>query len=333
MKRPRFRRAVIIANPVAGSGSEKRISEIAFTLADHAVDFELMITRKRGDAERYADKTARSQRNKHDSAVIVIAAGGDGTFNEVANGLAGSPVPLAVIPLGTVNVLAEEIHIPKRIHEAVGAALTGEIRSVHPGKLTFRKDGKQETRLFLLMAGIGFDGETVFSVNPEMKRITGRIAYLIAGLKTFLRYRPMPLQITGDITWTAPGRAPGYRTDAPRDGSDVSASGYTVIIGKSAYYGGRFMVTPDARIDEPVFSLFVSQAEGRTGLMRCIAEIVRNNHLKREDIRYGTATRLHIRGNAHIQIDGDYAGMTPADIEIAPGALNLVFGRGKKKSP
>jgi YegS/Rv2252/BmrU family lipid kinase len=232
----------------------------------------------------------------------VIAAGGDGTYNEVANGLVHSNIPMAILPLGTTSVLAKELKIPSTIERALNIALDGKVQTIHLGRITTAS----LTRHFLLMAGIGFDGETVCGVNPWIKKIAGKGAYILSGIKTILRYNPSPITLKYD---------------------SEQQSGYNVIIGKASCYGGDFKITPDAKLTEPSFYVFLMHQKGRLNLIRYISGIIKGGHLKLKDISYFRASEIEIQGNAHIQIDGDYLGTTPAKIDVAPDALQLISSK------
>ena len=295
---------VLIGNPIAGGGALKKIKTAFAILEKKGFDVRLMLTARKGDAESFARQLShqsavnRQQAAKY-SPPLVIAAGGDGTYNEVANGLVHSNIPMAILPLGTTSVLAKELKIPSTIERALNIALDGKVQTIHLGRITMAP----LTRHFLLMAGIGFDGETVCGVNPWSKKITGKGAYILSGIKTILRYNPSQITLKYD---------------------SEQRSGYNAIIGKASCYGGDFKITPDAKLTEPSFYVFLMHQKGRLNLIRYISGIINGGHLKLKDISYFRASEIEIEGNAHIQIDGDYLGTTPAKIDVAPDALRLV---------
>ncbi len=163
----------LIANPVAGRQALLKIRNAENCLRQCGADVDLTLTRARGDARAAA---ADARRNGFDR---VVAAGGDGTLNEVINGLAPSPIPLAFLPLGTVNVFALEAGIPFAVEAACRIALEGDVRPICLG-------WAGDTR-FLLMAGIGFDAEVVYGINLRLKRLAGKLAYLAGGFTAFWR--------------------------------------------------------------------------------------------------------------------------------------------------
>jgi len=238
------------------------------------------------------------------SPSLVIAAGGDGTFNEVINGLAGSEIPMAILPLGTTNVLAKELGVPEVLEGAIEVALRGITRTVSLGKIVSTHQLSSVTRYFVLMAGIGFDGEAVFMVNNILKKFSGKGAYIYSGIKTLVGFRPneLSLQIDGK-----------------------NFSGYVAIVGKAAKYAGHYMITPDARLSDPFFYVCLFKSKNRLDILRYVFGIVTGRHLRFRDVEYIKATTVDIKGSAHVQIDGDYFGMTPVMVDIAPNILKLIF--------
>jgi YegS/Rv2252/BmrU family lipid kinase len=295
------KKIIIIGNPVAGGGALKKIKRALNILENKGFDVRLMLTSQKGDAELFARQVSQEPEIRSQE-YLVIAAGGDGTYNEVANGLVHSNIPMAILPLGTTSVLAKELKIPSPIESALNVALDGKVQTVHLGRITTAS----LTRHFLLMAGVGFDGETVYGVNPWIKKITGKGAYILSGIKTILKYNPSRITLK-------------YNSE--------QKSGYNVIIGKASCYGGDFRVTPDAKLTEPFFYVFLMHQKSRFNLIHYISGIINKSHLKFKDISYFRASKIDIQGNAHIQIDGDYLGTTPAKIDVVPDALLLMSGK------
>jgi len=309
---------IFIGNPIAGGNAVKKIEKAVKIIKGRGFDVQLMLTDKRGDAELFAKQISsefgvrsselRSEKNSklniQNSKFLVIAAGGDGTYNEVANGLVYSNVPMAILPLGTTSVLARELNFPSNLEKVLDISLNGKTHIINLGRITLADRIPIITRYFLSMAGIGFDGETVFNVSEKIKRYSGKGAYILSGLKSLLKYDP------GQITIKS---------------QELSLAGYTAIVGKVSCYGGNFKITPDARLTDPYFYIFVTHRKGKSDLLRYISGILKGQHLKIKDTSYLKMSALEIEGDAHIQIDGDYLGKTPAKIEIVPDALGLVY--------
>jgi YegS/Rv2252/BmrU family lipid kinase len=330
--RQKTRDIILIANPVAGRKASAKIEKAVGILEKRHCNVEVLLTSKRGDAEAYArDVLARHRFWHYDTDLLhahlplVIVAGGDGTYNEVANGLVHTRIPMAILPLGTTSVLAEELKIPHNIEKALDIALSGSIQTVHLGRITFLSQGAEDmapdaaktTRHFLLMAGIGFDGEAVRDINEQLKQHTGKGAYVVSGIAGLLQYQPQPIEITAHNVQVITRQDIGH-------GGELRLTGYVAIVGKAACYGGKFKITPDARLSAPYLHAFVTHSKGRLDLLRYVGGIVTGTHLNYRDVSYFRTNRVEINGHAHIQIDGDYAGTTPATINVVPDALRLV---------
>ncbi|GAB4409503.1 MAG: diacylglycerol kinase family lipid kinase [Thermodesulfovibrionales bacterium] len=297
---------VLIANPAAKRASEHKIKQAARLLRSAGREVAIYLTEKRGDAETIAKRAAG------DNVPLIIAAGGDGTFNEVINGIAHTDTKLAILPMGTTNVLAKELSIPEDVEGALKVALSENVHTVSLGRIDFTPhlacpelaEGSLLTRYFCLMAGVGFDGEAVYGINESVKRYSGKGAYILSGLKTLLSYSPEVL------TFAANGK---------------TCTGYSAIIGKASKYGGNFRVTPDASLLNHEIYICIMHGKKRLDILRYVSGILMGTHLRFKDITYLKTTSVEIKGQAHIQIDGDYLGRTPATITVAPDALRLIF--------
>lgn len=282
----------LIANPIAGGNALAKIRIAREFLEFHGCAVDLCLTGARGDAGNAA-KAARTEGFDR-----IIAAGGDGTLNEVINGLAPSTIPLAFLPLGTTNVFALEAGIPFDVEQACAIAIAGSPQPVCLGLAG-------ETR-FLLMAGIGFDADVVYRVSGRLKRWTGKFAYLASGLRCLFGPPPAPVEVERE------------------DGSKVR--GYHVIIGNSRLYGGRFSVTPEASLTEDTLAVCVLLRQQPWSLLRCAAKIVVGRRLKRTDAETFKARKLTVHGEGvPVQIDGDYLGRLPMTFSALPGELILVL--------
>lgn len=291
----KYEKIFIIGNPIAGGGALKKIEKVQEILKKKEIPHEIILTKKQGDAEYFAKKIKEAQSDK----ILIIAAGGDGTYNEIINGLAYSQIPLAILPLGTTSVLAKELKIPNNLEKSIELALHGKVERIHIGKIK----NKEKQRHFILMAGIGFDGFTVYNVNPRKKRYLRKVAYILSGIKTLFNYKPDELKI--------------------KNGKSKKA--YTAIICKASCYGGNFKIAPDIDLKSPTFSIFLSKTRSKIGIFLQILGVITGKHLKMKNTDYFHAESLKISGNAHVQIDGDYFGKAPVEINIVKNAINLVF--------
>ncbi len=278
----------MIVNPASGSFSEEGLRVSAGLLRRRFREVSILFTGRRGDAESMARDAVRG------TPELILVVGGDGTFNEVVNGTAYSGVPVAFIPTGTTNVLARELGIPREMEQATLRALEGRTEYVNLGRI----DG----RYFALMAGIGFDGDAVKGVREGLKRVWGKGAYILSGLRAFLGYRPRRLGIAVD-------------------GSALE--GFGLIVCNSGYYAGEYRVCPDASLRSPSFSIFIMHGGSRKALLRYVVGIIRGRHLALRDVTYLRGRRIEVTGEAEVQVDGDYLGTTPAVITLQEKALLL----------
>ncbi|MCE5194464.1 MAG: diacylglycerol kinase family lipid kinase [Nitrospiraceae bacterium] len=299
----------LICNPVSGKNSLKKIRQAIELIKNRGLDVHLMLTSQKGDAEIFAKKLAETSNksDNHELPSLIIAVGGDGTYNEVINGIADTNLPMAILPLGTTNVLGKELNIPENIEAALDIALTRDARKVSLGKITFEAKNhadKPHSRYFCLMAGIGYDAAAVYGVNSFMKKYSGKTAYIFNGLKKFILWNPDMLVFSVDVK---------------------SYNGYSAIISNVSKYAGNFQVAPDARIKDNALYSFIMHGSRRMDILKYAFGIIFKKHLLYKDITYAKAEKIFIKGKAPVQIDGDYAGSTPASIEAVPNALNLVY--------
>jgi YegS/Rv2252/BmrU family lipid kinase len=287
-------KAILISNPVSGGTSRKNLESAMGQLGSMGVDLDVMYTTCPGDATRLAALAVEQNPD------LNISAGGDGTINETINGMAGNPVPLAILPLGTTNVLAREAGIPRDPTGAAKAAVERTPRKISLGRI----QAEGMSRYFVLMAGVGFDALSVYNLSNRFKKLTGKLAYVASGLSAL-------------AGWKAPAL-----TVRTADGTYPCAS---VIVSNAKRYGGDFIVAPDADISSDELHVTVLEGPSRLDLLRLTFGILRGNHTRLRGIRYFTASNISVDGPAHVQLDGDHVGTSPVEISIEPDALSLVY--------
>lgn len=234
----------------------------------------------------------------------LVVAGGDGTVNEVVNGIAGSGIELAVIPTGTANVLALELGVPQNITKACRIAVSGECISVDLGKA-----GEQ---YFMLMAGIGFDALVIKNINPALKKTIRRAAFPVAGLKTFLA-KELPL-----LTVSA---------------GDIEVEGYFAIAANSRYYGGRFGPTPAASMTDGLLDICVLKEKNFQTMIDFWFKALSSGTADSARVEYFRAAEVDISAaggeEVLLQLDGELAGELPVHISVAPLAQKVCIGAGR----
>jgi diacylglycerol kinase (ATP) len=293
----RARRLLVIFNPTAGYRAHRRLARWLGALDGLGAAVSVRET----EGPHHAEEIAREADPARFDAVA--AAGGDGTINDVVNGLAASPLPLAILPLGTANVLAAEIGLPRGTAAPARIAAFAPARPVWPGEAV--PEGATQGRRFLVMAGIGFDAEVVEHLDLALKRRTGKLAY-VASIYCRLRdYRPCC-----------------YRAEI--DGTPVECA--SLIAAKSHFYGGRFVLAPAARLDEPLLQTVLFGEAGRRAALGYMAAMALGRLAECRSLRVVPAKTVRLlepRGAA-VQIDGDIHVRLPATLRIAATPLLLV---------
>lgn len=232
-------------------------------------------------------------------ADLVLALGGDGTINEAANGLAGSHIPLAVLPAGTANVLAVELGLGPRISGALSRLPCYEARRIALGSLTAGK----VRRYFVSMAGIGLDAKIVTRVDPALKDRAGKLAYWAAGLSQ-LPSRLEPVQI----------RVNGF----------VHECGFA-LASRVRNYGGDLEIARGASLDRDDFEIVLFEGTHPLRYVCYLLGAGLRQVQKMPGVHTLRASCATMLSTAHVQIDGEYAGRMRARVEIAPAALTLLM--------
>lgn len=285
-------RIKLIANPVSGGNARPRVQAAVESLYSLGAEVDLYFTAARGDA-RAAAEQARLQGYDR-----IVAAGGDGTLNEVVNGVASPELPIAFLPLGTVNVFALEAGIPLQIEEACRLAVQGR-----PCKITL---GRIDNEFFLLMASAGWDAEAVAHVRPGVKRIIGRVAYVVSALESLLLRPPQELVL--------------QLPDGTRH------AGYGFVASNCRYYGGRYMVTAAASMHKADLEICLLRQGGRLALVKFALALGLKRPLRPPVADFFTLSRCELQGKGvAVQVDGDDWGQLPVAIEAVPRAVSMVL--------
>lgn len=279
----------IILNPTAGGGRLLRCrAELDRAARAQGVDLRWIATEHPGHAEALA-------RHEADRGVgLVLAFGGDGTYNEVARGLVGSPSALGVLPGGTTSVLAYELGIPRPAPRALASLLSGTDRAMRPGR-TDRGD------LFLLMLSSGPDALVLTRVDARLKRLGGRVGVALTAAREMLRAGPMP------------------RVRCHWDGGSLAAG--WVVVGRSRSYAGPFHATPGADPFAGPLEMVVQRRSGRGVALRFAADLVRGRHVHRDDVSRFMTSRIQLEPDGDgaappYQVDGDPVAVLPVEIGI-----------------
>jgi diacylglycerol kinase (ATP) len=253
--------AVLIMNPAAGRGLARRKTESAVRALQAAgLEFELEQT----EAPEHATELAR--RYAAAGARLIIAAGGDGTVHEVAQGMWDTEADLGVLPLGSGNDFAQVHGIPADLEEAV--------RVVVAGRTGYSDVGRFGPRTFFNTLGIGFDAEASLE-SRRIRWLRGDPLYLLAVLRTLNRFRGMPMKIV----------SPGYERDA---------STFFIMVGIGKQEGGGFRLTPDALTDDGLFDLCVVEEIPIPSIIRLIPKAMKGTHTDQPWVRMHRAAEVSI---------------------------------------
>lgn len=288
-----FRRSIhVIFNPLAGARRRMMLDRVAAILRATGAEVLIEETKAAGHATDLA--RAAAERGEAD---VIVAAGGDGTINEVARGLLGQGVPLGIIPLGTANILAAEMGLKRDPADIADMILSGPAELIGTGLV----DGQ----IFLLMVGVGFDGEVVHNISPGQKRRWSRLAFVYEGLKLWLR-------------------GPGHAISLTVDGQAKQAAWLVVMNGKR--FAGDFLMAPQNDIAEPGLTAFLFQTGDRLALIRYFIALAMGRIADLRDVEILAAEDIQVltpEGLA-VEVDGDARGVLPQHIERGTQFLRLV---------
>lgn len=313
-----MQQATLIYNPRAGQLNVADAMELVADLwRTHGWAVQITPTQGPGDTTQLARRAAE------DGVHLVLAAGGDGTLGEVANGLAGSETILAPLPVGTANSFARELNMPlpglfnrHNLLNAANALLNGRVHQIDLGWT----QTSQTTGLhWLLWGGSGTDGFVVEHVEPRptwSKRL-GRVGYTLQGLSV------LP-------------RLPGMRATVAIDGQLYEGNFLLAIVCNCRHYAGTMLLNPEAKIDDGVFEVWIFQGEQGDSILntaarvsrlfRYVAQILLSRHYREPGMFMvrGRQVTIHSEPSMPVQTDGERSGWTPFTCEVRPNALRLL---------
>jgi YegS/Rv2252/BmrU family lipid kinase len=285
-------RVAVVVNPVHLDDPEKFRALVGSAVAEHGWSEPMWLETTPEDPGEGQARTAVEA-----GADLVMACGGDGTVTASAAGLAATGVPLAVIPLGTGNLLARNLGLPLDLGDALTVALTGGNRQLDAGVAN--------GRLFLTMAGLGLDAKMLDGASETVKKRFGWAAYAVSALR-HLRDRPMQVRLRADSGPSLRRRASG------------------VIVGNVGALQGGLQLLPDAQPDDGLLDVVVLTARGWAAWLAVAAHVLRRRSDATAQVIRRTCRELRIdTDRAHLwQLDGEVMGRTrQLVITIRPGEL------------
>src|SRR4051812_39689593 len=292
----RTRKTCIILNPSAGKARD--LDDIVARIA-RLPDAEIRWTTKPGSAARFAKTALRNGRE------LIVAAGGDGTLNEVVNGIGENScdVRVGLIPLGTGNDFGRSIGVPQDVDIAIDLIRGGDTRAVDLVRVT-----SDEVRYFVNVSAGGFSGLVDEKLTPEMKKTWGPLAYLRSAAAALPELR-------------------AYRTTLALDNSEsFMLDLYNVVVANGRYVGGGTLIAPEAAIDDGLLDVILIQQRSAAELALLAAQVALGTHLTSEAVIYRRTAQLTVNSKPGMwfNVDGELVGNEPARFEVLPRALKLI---------
>jgi len=245
----------------------------------------------------HAMELAKGAKNKYD---IVIVAGGDGTVNEVINGIIGSKIILAIIPFGSTNVLALELGIPFNAKEASELIAHGKRLKIDLG----HAKTSEGSRYFSMMVEAGFVPKLIEGVNLKIRKRWGNLSYLLSGIRQLLTYK-----------W--------YNIHVEHKSRSV---GYLAIVSNSKDYAGEYQIAEKASITDGLLDLVVINRKGFGGIIKFLSSVLigKSNTFLRGEYYQIKEAHIYCRHKMLVQVDGELMGTAPVDVKVAPKALTVM---------
>jgi YegS/Rv2252/BmrU family lipid kinase len=253
------------------------------------------------------------ERAAADGATLVVAVGGDGTVNEVVNGLMrlrehGRQLPeLAVLPRGTGTDFARTFGIPTRLEGALAAIQQGSSREIDAGRVSYRAwDGTDGVAWFANVASAGMSGAVAQRANTTSKAMGGKASFLWATLAVFARWKPSEVEVEVD-------------------GERRRRLMYDVIVANGRFLAGGMHMTPEAKPDDALFDVLLIGDITRADLALTLPKVYRGTHLPhpKAELLRGSVVSITSEPPLPIELDGEQPGTTPVRFEIVPRALRL----------
>jgi diacylglycerol kinase (ATP) len=294
---------VFLVNPASANGSTgKRWPEIARRAAAAGLNGDALLSRAPGEL------TELARRATDEGAQLLVVVGGDGSVNEVVNGIAGRDgVEIAVIARGTGWDFARSLGLPRDLDRAIAVALGSTTRTIDLGRVTYRTwSGAEAQSFFANVASAGMSGAIAQRANDTSKALGGKASYVWATFAVFARWSNSEVEVSVD-------------------GEQRRARMHDVVVANGSSFGGGMKICPDAEADDGAFDVLLIGDLTKRDLMLTLPKTFRGKHLphpKAELLRGATVT-VDSPEPLPIQLDGEQPGTTPARFEIVPRALRV----------
>jgi diacylglycerol kinase (ATP) len=294
---------VFLVNPASDNGrTGRRWPELAQRAARAGLEGETLLSERPGQLIELAAAAADR------GAALVVAVGGDGTLNEVVNGVAGRDVELATIPLGTGMDFGRTYGLPTKFDDAVRVALAGETRTVDAGRVRYRTWSSDEaTRWFANVGTVGMSGAVAQRANGMSKALGGRVTFFYALTRVFLAWKNTEVDVTLD------------------GGERRSGLMHDVIVANGAWHGGGMMLAPDAQPDDGLFDVVLIGDVSKVDFITTAPKIYKGRHVSHPKVEVLRSATVAVDAGERlpIEVEGEQVGATPAVFEIVRNALRV----------
>jgi diacylglycerol kinase (ATP) len=293
-------RIYVIFNPAARGNKARRFRKFLNELSQQCT---LKATTAPGDARRFAHAAVAMGYD------VIAAAGGDGTVNEVLNGIGDEPdgftkTRLGVLPLGTVNVFARELKIPLKLEHAWKVLKRARETKIDLGRADFLDDGRPEQRYFMQLAGAGLDARAIELVSWKLKKSAGPVAYVVAGFQALAEKQPR-------IVVSAGGK---------------KLEGELALFGNGKFYGGPFDIFPGANLSDGQLDVCVFPKVNVPTLLRLVPGFLLRRKLSGHRVRRLRAEKFDVTSElpTAFELDGEWIGNLPATFSVERQKLRAV---------
>ena len=306
---------LVIVNPRSASGATReRWSDIASDIRTHFGPFNVAFTKSRGDGINLARRGVENGRQ------FIIACGGDGTINEVANGIleTGEDVELGVLPSGTGGDFRRSINMPLGAREAAQTLKVGNTKRIDVGRVTFQDhEGRELSRYFLNVSSVGLAASIIERVKSSshanwlpIQSLRGKASFALSTLQEVFGIEYATVRVRID------------------DSEEKSLNTLNFCVANARYFGGGMLIAPEAKIDDGYFDVINIGDLGTLKILLNAHKLYWGTHLELPEVRTRLARRIELRAadpdcKIHLETDGELPGRLPAVYEIVPKALSL----------
>jgi YegS/Rv2252/BmrU family lipid kinase len=294
-------KTVFLVNPAAENGAAgRRWPELAHEAASLGLQGDTRFSERPGHLTELAREAAAD-------ADLLVAVGGDGTVNEVVNGIAGLDVELALIPRGTGGDFVRTFGIPRKLDRAVEVALRGRTRAIDLGRGRYRSwAGEDEESYFANIASAGMSGAIAKRTNETSKALGGKVSYAWATVAVFSRWRSDEVRVRVD-------------------GTEQAGRMHDVIVANGRYLGGGMKMVPEAEPDDGLLDVLLIGDLTKRDLLLTMPKTYRGTHLPhpKATLLRGTTVEIDAPEPLPVELDGEQPGTTPIRFEIVPRAVRL----------